>query len=423
MKIWLKMMICIAVGMLLGLIVPQNVGWFTGTTRLLGELSINLLLYMSAIYIILKVFIGFFQLKKESKRKRFIPIFIGCILGSMIVSVSLAMMMMNIDSFRPGQEFRIFQIQSAPVEVHSFESIFTTILNANILSIMVEPVKYLSPLIFIGAIFGIASLFADKRMEIFVEISMSFERFIDKIVRAAIEIFPVFATFMITYLFNTRFYNADFAEIIAKEHITFMSIGKAIFVIILISAIMIAASLLIMRLICGKSIRLDMLGILGSGLIAFTTANTVTTVIPLTEQLQHNNGVAPGIAKVLTPIGVLFNKTGTIIAAAVVLMTILSSYHINKVAPSVQTIIALLVLLFSFRLDGSNGLGFIVLVAMVLQFKYLKLEENSYLLFMIFMPLLNRIAIFTDTVTTAVFVIIAAKAAKLKKETKHIDFI
>jgi hypothetical protein len=89
----------------------------------------------------------------------------------------------------------------------------------------------------------------------------------------------------------------------------------------------------------------------------------------------------------------------------------------------VQFIIALLVLLFSFRLDGSNGLGFIVLVAMVLQFKSLKLEENSYLLFMIFLPLLNRIAIFTDTVTTAVFVIIAAKAAKLKKDTKYIDFI
>ena len=423
MKIWLKMLISIAVGMLLGLLVPQNIGWFTNTMRLLGELSINLLLYMSAVYIILKVFIGFFQLKKESKRKRFIPIFIGCILGSMIISVTLAMMMMNIDALRPGQEFRIFQIQSPPVEVHSFEGIFTTILNANILSIVVQPVKYLSPLIFIGAIFGITSLFADKRMEIFVEISMSFERFIDKIVRAAIEIFPIFSAFLITYLFNTRFYNADFAEIIARERITFMSIGKTIFVIILISAIMIAISLLIMRLICGKSIRLDMLGILGSGLIAFSTANTVTTVIPLTEQLQHNNGVAPGAAKVLTPIGVLFNKTGTVIAAAVVLMTILNSYHINKVAPSVQTIIALLVLLFSFRLDGSNGLGFIVLVAMVLQFKYLKLEENSYLLFMIFLPLLNRIAIFTDTVTTAVFVIIAAKAARLKKDTHYIDFI
>ena len=423
MKIWLKMLISIAAGMLLGLLVPQNIGWFTNTMRLFGELSVNLLLYMSAVYIILKVFIGFFQLKKESKRKRFIPIFIGCIFGSMIISVTLAMMMMNIDAMRPGQEFRIFQIQSAPVEVHTFESIITTILNANILSVLAGPVKYLSPLIFIGAIFGITSLFADKRMEIFVEISMSFERFIDKIVRAAIEVFPIVGAFMITYLFNTRFYNADFADIIAKEHITFMSIGKTIFVIIFVCAIMISISLIIMRLVCGKSIRLDMLGILGSGLIAFTTANTVTTVIPLTEQLQHNNGIAPGAAKVLTPIGVLFNKTGTVIAAAVVLMTILHSYHINKVAPSVQFIIALLVLLFSFRLDGSNGLGFIVLVAMVLQFKSLKLEENSYLLFMIFLPLLNRIAIFTDTVTTAVFVIIAAKAAKLKKDTKYIDFI
>ena len=423
MKIWLKMLISIAAGMLLGLLVPQNIGWFTNTMRLFGELSVNLLLYMSAVYIILKVFTGFYQLKKESKRKRFIPIFIGCIFGSMIISVTLAMMMMNIDAMRPGQEFRIFQIQSVPVEVHSFESIITTILNANILSVLAGPVKYLSPLIFIGAIFGITSLFADKRMEIFVEISMSFERFIDKIVRAAIEVFPIVGAFMITYLFNTRFYNADFADIIAKEHITFMSIGKTIFVIIFVCAIMISISLIIMRLVCGKSIRLDMLGILGSGLIAFTTANTVTTVIPLTEQLQHNNGIAPGAAKVLTPIGVLFNKTGTVIAAAVVLMTILHSYHINKVAPSVQFIIALLVLLFSFRLDGSNGLGFIVLVAMVLQFKSLKLEENSYLLFMIFLPLLNRIAIFTDTVTTAVFVIIAAKAAKLKKDTKYIDFI
>ena len=72
MKIWLKMMIAIIIGALAGLAVPSNITWFTNATQFLGTLSINLILYISSVYIVLKVFIGCYQLKQEIKNKKFI---------------------------------------------------------------------------------------------------------------------------------------------------------------------------------------------------------------------------------------------------------------------------------------------------------------------------------------------------------------
>ena len=407
------------IGMLLGLAVSPNVDWINYLLNFFGQLSINILLYTSSIYIVLKVFIGFYELKKQNKSKKFIPVFIISIVFSMFFSIALSMLLMNINKM----EFRVFQIKYPPVEVNSFESIVNTIINTNILGSFVGPTRYLSPLIFIGVILGVTSLFANKKMELFIEVVLSFEQFVDKITRAIMEIFPVFATFMIAYLFNTGFLNANFTDVIRGEQIGFRSIGKTLFVIIFTATILILMLLLVYKLAARKSIRMDLLGILGSGLIAFTTANTITTVIPLSEQLERNAGVNAGFAKVLTPICILFNKTGTVMVSVISILTILNTYHINKVAVSLQLIIGLLVFVFSFRLDGSNGMGFLVLVAMILQFKPLKLEENSYLLFMIFLPLLNRIAIFVDTITSALIILIASKAAKLKTEVKYIDTI
>ncbi|HOF00978.1 MAG TPA: hypothetical protein PK755_06200, partial [Spirochaetota bacterium] len=106
-----------------------------------------------------------------------------------------------------------------------------------------------------------------------------------------------------------------------------------------------------------------------------------------------------------------------------VLMTILYTFHLNKISFQLQFVLFAILFLFTFRLDGANDFGFIALAAMVLSFKPLKLEENSYLLFWIFLPLLNRIAIFVDVVTTGILVIISAKFSDNLENRQYIDFI
>ena len=193
--------------------------------------------------------------------------------------------------------------------------------------------------------------------------------------------------------------------------------------ILICSILVLIFSILFLKIIIRKDVGHNLLGILGASLVAFVTGNTISTIIPLNEHLCRNNGIKPSVAKILTPIGAVFNRTGTVIVSSIVIMTILCSYHLNSISFSLQMLIFLAVFFFSLKLAGANDMGFLVLTAMVLQFNPLKLEENSYLLFLLFLPLLNRLAVFFDVVTTGIFIIISSKISDKITKKEYIDFI
>ncbi|HOS32485.1 MAG TPA: cation:dicarboxylase symporter family transporter [Spirochaetota bacterium] len=421
MKIWLKMLFSIVIGLIIGAVVPKDIEWFNSVLKIISSVSVNLLLYFTALYVPLKIFIGFNSLKEKSKK--FIWIFFLSIVISLLFSAIISIGIMNIEIFQQGKEFRVFQISGKPVELLTFGEIINNIISPNLINSFTGQIKYLLPLIFVGLIFALASRSSSKKMQYFIEITQAFEEFVDKIIKQILEIFPFLAIFYVIYLTGTGFLNVDYKEFIKKEGISYLIILKPLIAIILSSAIVLFFSFIFLRIILKKNVALYFLGILGAGLIGFVTGNSASALIPLSAHLKRNIGVNQSASKILSPLGIVFNKTGTIIVASVVLMTILYTFHLNKISFQLQFVLFAILFLFTFRLDGANDFGFIALAAMVLSFKPLKLEENSYLLFWIFLPLLNRIAIFVDVVTTGILVIISAKFSDNLENRQYIDFI
>ena len=97
----------------------------------------------------------------------------------------------------------------------------------------------------------------------------------------------------------------------------------------------------------------------------------------------------------------IFNKAGTVIVSTIVLFSIILVYTPDELTIQLQLIFLLFIFIFSFCLDGANNNGFIMLVAMILKIKFLHLEENSYLLFIISIPLFTRIGLVLDVLNTA----------------------
>ncbi|HQJ06621.1 MAG TPA: cation:dicarboxylase symporter family transporter, partial [Spirochaetota bacterium] len=276
MKIWLKMLFSIVIGLIIGAVVPKDIEWFNSVLKIISSVSVNLLLYFTALYVPLKIFIGFNSLKEKSKK--FIWIFFLSIVISLLFSAIISIGIMNIEIFQQGKEFRVFQISGKPVELLTFGEIINNIISPNLINSFTGQIKYLLPLIFVGLIFALASRSSSKKMQYFIEITQAFEEFVDKIIKQILEIFPFLAIFYVIYLTGTGFLNVDYKEFIKKEGISYLIILKPLIAIILSSAIVLFFSFIFLRIILKKNVALYFLGILGAGLIGFVTGNSASAL-------------------------------------------------------------------------------------------------------------------------------------------------
>lgn len=423
MKIWIKLLIAIIIGTILGTFIKKDINWLNDLLKFLSDLSINSLLYLTSLYIIINFFIGFYNLIKEKIYFKTLMIFIIVLLISILFSTILSIGLMNFDIFQVSDSFRIYQIKEKPIILQSFGDILLKTINKNILSIFTDSNIYIIPLIFIALIFSISSFINQKKSIYFVEVVYSTEQIINIIVKVILEIFPFGALFIVFYLVKNDFFPQELIETVKLENITYYIVLKPIINSILISFILISFFSLFIKFVFKKNVLKILFSLLGAGLLSFITGNSAASLISLNEHLKKNTGIEENYSNVLTPLAVLFNRSGTIIVSTVILMTLLYIYHLNIITFFVQIMIFILILIFSFRLDGINDLGHLALVAMVLNFSYLNFEENSYLLFYLFTPIFSRISVFVDTVTSGLIITITSILNDKIQEKRYIEFI
>jgi len=193
--------------------------------------------------------------------------------------------------------------------------------------------------------------------------------------------------------------------------------------IIILSVIVIITYIIIMNSLIKKKKSSFFIGFFGAGLTALVTGNTAASIIPVTEHLKKNLGIKKDISDTLGPIGMILNKSGTVIVSTVVIMSLIQIYTPDILNFNLQMAFLILVFLYSFSLDGANTNGFLVIVALILNFPALHLEQDSYLLFLASVPILSRIGIFIDVLSTSVFLYITANMNDMIEHKEYIDII
>lgn len=411
MKIWLKMSIAILIGVLLGIFLPQKVFIIDQIIKTLSTLSLNILLYLTIIYTLIKTFLGILHIKRSKKNSLKITlIFLLCVIISLLFSIIVSMGFMNLNIFKPDQ---ISQYEAKPLKIYSFSEIILNILNSNILSSFEGITQFLLPVIFIGIIFGTASASLNKKSLVFTETVESFNLVLSKLSHQAIEIFPFFSIFIIAYIFRQ--------DMFTEEKLQFIS--KPLIGVLLISFILIIFYTIFLYIIFKDKMPKFYLGLLGAALTALISGNTASAIIPLNEHLKRNIGVKKELSNFLTPIGMIINKSGTIIVSVVSLFSIILFFTPTILDLKLQAVIFLLLLINSFLLDGINEAGFLAIVAIIMNIQSLHLEDNSYLLFLPFVPILSRIGVFLDVITTGIFITMTAKVTDSVEIKEYIDFI
>jgi len=261
--------------------------------------------------------------------------------------------------------------------------------------------------------FSLAAYFSEKKGLYFVELLESIDTILDKIVRVFMEIFPFMAIFICANFLKQEAFTPD--------NLSFMM--RPFVAIIILSVIVIITYIIIMNSLIKKKKSSFFIGFFGAGLTALVTGNTAASIIPVTEHLKSNLGIKKDISDTLGPIGMILNKSGTVIVSTVVIMSLIQIYTPDILNFNLQMAFLLLVFLYSFSLDGANTNGFLVIVALILNFPALHLEQDSYLLFLASVPILSRIGIFIDVLSTSVFLYITANMNDMIEHKEYIDII
>jgi len=416
-KIWLKMLIALILGLLLGIFLPEFKSFsYKNAFIFIGDLALNSLLYLSILYVLTKSFLGFLNLKKNKITGKILRVFLLCVTISVFLSIIVSLGFMNLTFFQPHD--KDFSQQSGEaIKYTSIKDIILKIISNNIFNVFMvnnnNPYIFMIPIIFIALIFAYATYFSDKKGLYFVESIESFDAILDKIIRQILEFFPIGAIFIFALLAKDSTFNGN----------TSISAFRPLLAVIIISIFFILLYSLCLYLFLKKKVFKIYLGFLGAGLTALATGVTSATIIPTCEHLKKNIGIKNDVADTLGPLGMIINKSGTIIVSTVVLIYLLLLYTDDVLRLDLQLIFFCLLFTYSFFLDGSHDKSFLVLIAMILNFKMLHLEEHSYILFQVFVPLFARIALFIDTLSTTVIITITSYFTDSIEERKYVEYI
>lgn len=418
MKIWLKILIAVIIGILVGKFMPQfdlsainNIFKYSSAFKFLSDLTINLLLFTVKLYILVKIFLSVIKLQKSKLTGKSFSLFLLFTFISLMVSIIIATLLMNLEVFHPRIDFT--QVKHKVLEYTTFDNLILNTINENMFATLAAPTKFLLPVIFIAFIFGLGAFYAGRKSDYFIETIESFEKILDKVILQFLELFSIGVIFIIVSLMRDDVFNF--------KKISFML--PPLFAVILTCFIVVAIYTIILAIVLKKQTGEFYLGFAGALLTALITGNSAACIIPVTEHLNKNVGVKSGTANTLGPIGLVINKSGTVIISTVILLSLILIYTPDILSIQLQLSFFLLILLYSFFLDGSNTNGFLIIVAMILNFQSLHLEQDSYLLFIASLPLFSRIAALIDSLSTGVFITLISKITGNIEERKYIDYI
>ncbi len=419
MKIWLKMTLAVIAGILLGLFLPDfTKAPINDYIVFLAKLTLNSLLYLTIVYIFIKTFLGILNFKKNNLPYKTLGYFFLFILISVSVSILISIGLMNLNFFTPPEK-NIPQISGFSFEKNTFIGLILKIMNDNVFTSFFtnstggDISLWILPIIFISLLLAVGANYSGKKALYFVDMLDSFDHILNKIIRQILEFFPFGVIFILTLLLKDRAFT--------PENLFFIT--RPLLAVAILSVFFILAYIVILFIMFRQEAPKFLLGFLGAGLMALVTGNTAASIIPLNEHIKKNHGVNKELSDLLVPLGMIINKSGTVIVSTVALISLIRLYSGDILSMPLQLLFFLIILVFSICLDGANANGFLMLVAMILNIPMLHLEGDSYLLFAMSLPIFGRIGLFIDTLSTALIVSAAAKLTNNMEMPKFVEFI
>lgn len=410
MKVWIKLLIGTILGILLGLVLPQNNQNLMGFIIWLEQVVLQIGRYSLAPTLFFSLMIAIYQVRQD---KHLWPIigrtFIVIIISSLIILITgivvpLLFPPARIPILAEGQK------ESIPFEVgQAILDIFPT----NMFTALFPKGDYLLPL----------WVFA-----FFVGAGFSYDRNYTKPVIAMVDslsrIFYYISTFFSEILGILIITIAAYWAIQFKEALQ-AGVYRDLILILAIYATMLCFVILPLFLyIFGPKINpwKQVYGLIGSAISAFISGDLYFSMPILIRQAKENHGIRRRVNTITLPLFTTFARAGSAMVAAISLIVIIKSYSSLGISGSEIITIFLLSFGLSFLLARHPGEGAYIGLAVICSW-YGKGFEGSYLILKPIAFYLIGIGTLIDVVVASLGTFVVGKLMNMQEEREARHFI
>ncbi|MCK5152945.1 MAG: dicarboxylate/amino acid:cation symporter [Spirochaetales bacterium] len=410
MKIWLKYLLGITIGIILGIFIPPGNIIFEDTLKFLNELIINIGRYTIFPIVFFSIGYGTFKLKQE---KRISSIYLKTIAYIITSSTLLVLIATGIVLLFSPDRIPIIIENQISYNFPGYKNIFTSIFPMSLFQIFTENSNYLLPVTFLGFLLGYNFSF-DKVM------TRPAYQFFDAMSR----IFYHIGSFIVEILgFGMIILAANFT--IQIIHTPQLVLFNQLIILLTINTTLVIFGIypVIIYFLGGKQNPYKIIyAILGPSLAAAASGNSYFTLTSLIYHVKENLGVPRKIGSATLPVFTLFGKAGTAAATSITFFLILKSYSSLSIGPVGILWIMLFSILSSFLAGTVPGIGILVSLAAMCKL-YGKGIEEGFLIIGSIAPILISFSVLIDTITAGVSTYLISHHEKGNKEISIKDFV
>lgn len=405
MKIWIKLLGAVVLGLIIGFFLPLN----GGDTREALQVFVDLILKFGRFALMPLLFfgvmIGTYELRQKKKTLRVYGISAGLVIVTSLVFVfigAIAILMMQPEGIRKGFE------DSIPIQLPDLMSDMLAVVSENMFSILSGSGNLVLPLVFLAFLIGV-NLDFDKRvtrptLELFDSLNRIFfhvNQFILEVVAPGIIVLVIY-------------FSVNVREIAQPE------IYSQLFWILTVITFIIAVVLLpiaVFLIFKGKNPFIWLFSQISTYINALASGDIYFSLGAMMHNAKRNQGVSRAAGSVSYSIAAIFSRPGTAIVSIVSFALIIRSYISLQIsAPDFFWIVSSSFAI-SFLLGSVPVLGVPVTLAMLSK-QYINVSEDAYLMLISVMPILIMFAVFIDVLSVS---FIGSVTARLSGEDEEVD--
>lgn len=410
MKIWLKYLLGITIGTILGIFIsPENIV-FKDILEFLTELTINIGRYTVFPIVFFSIGYGTFKLKQEN---RVAAVYLKTIAAITVSSTMLVLVATGIVLLFSPDRIPILIEDQISYNFPGYKEIFRSVFPMSLFQVFTENSNYLLPVTFLGFSLGLNFSF-DKVM------TRPAYQFFDAMSRILYHI----GSFIVEILgFGMIILAANFT--IQIIHAPQLILFNQLIILLTINTVLIIFGIYpaFIYFLGGKQNPYKiMYALIAPSLAAAASGNSYFTLTSLILHVKENLGIPRKIGSATLPFLTLFGKAGTTAVTSITFFLILKSYSSLSIDLAGILWIMSFSVLTSFLAGSVPGIGVLVSLAAMCKI-YGKGIEDGFLIIGSIAPILVSFSVLIDTITAGVSSYLIAYHEKGNKEISIRDFV
>ncbi|MFW6260426.1 MAG: dicarboxylate/amino acid:cation symporter [Spirochaetota bacterium] len=410
MKLWMRILIGAAIGLILGLYLPTEGGDTVEVMETLAALVVNVGRYAVFPLIFFGLVIGLHELREDRMTLRVFgkaALSIVTVTAVMVIITTLVTLLLAPRRIPP-----IFQEAVVP-EIPSVAALLANVFPRNLFSVFAVPGNYLLPVAAAAVLVGLVLHHEGATVGPAVDVADSLAR--------------------VFYRLNSWIVDAVSVGLIAVSSYWVLQLRTVSDLDLFAPLVWVLMGLASLFVLVGFPLVVFFWGarynpfswlyaMVVPAVVAFFSGDSYFTLGPLTRIAKENFGVSREAASPTLSMATLFGKSGSAMVIAAAFITVFRSYTALEITFAQVLWIMVAAFLFSFLLGRVPGSTVIVGLSLLAQ-SYGEGMEDIYLILLPALPILTGIAVVVDTMTAAAITFMVGHWERKRRIVDPLDFV